>query len=127
MSKAFLMLSMLAATLSIGSPAMALPKPTDAVESESARPTFSRKQIHDFAAALVEIYRIRQALEIQSGKAPPQAREALATQADTLIAGVIERHGLDQPTFNAISGEVEKNHALRRQIRQLVMEERVGF
>ena len=126
MSKA-LMLSILVATLLVGGPAMALPKPAYAVEGESESPTFSRKQIHDFAAALVEIYRIRQALKIQSEKAPPQASEALATQAATLIAEVLERHDLDQPTFNAISGEVEKNRALRRQVRQLVMEERVGF
>lgn len=127
MSKA-LMLSILVATLLVAGPAMALPeKPTDAIESESTSPTFSRKQIHDFAAALVEIYRIRQALKIQSEKAPPQALEALAAQATTLIAGVIERHDIDQPTFNAISGEVEKNRTLRRQVRQLVMEEQVGF
>lgn len=127
MSTAFLVLPFLMATSLIGGSAMAVPNPTDAAESASANQTFSRKQIQDFAAALVEIYRICQALEIQSTKAPPQAREALATQANTLIAGVIERHDLDRPTFNAMSGEVERNRALRRQVRQLVMEERVGF
>jgi len=103
--------------------------PTAAVHAQALAPAgetangrLSTQQIYDYAMALAEIERIRKAV----ADAPADQRPLLAAQAKAAIAAALERRGLDAARFNAISAEVEREHALRDQVRQIMMRDALG-
>lgn len=85
------------------------------------------RDLHNYAGALFEVLIIEHAYSQRASVESPGIRQQLRAMADSEIARVMARHDLDARRFNAISGTVEQDARLRRQVRQLVMEKKVGF
>ncbi|WP_198351091.1 DUF4168 domain-containing protein [Flavisphingomonas formosensis] len=90
--------------------------------AKTGAPTLTAQQIRDYALALGEIQTIRKAV----ADAPADQRPLMAAQAKTAIAAALERRGMDVISFNTISAEVEREHGLRSQVRQIMMQGVMG-
>jgi hypothetical protein len=84
---------------------------------------YSASDLRNYSETLVEVIRIRQALAAQEVSSPKTDHSLLASDAAAKIARVLDRHGLDRSTFNAISARVERQPAMRSQVNQMVMDE----
>lgn len=89
--------------------------------------TFSNRQIHAYASTLLEIQKIRQTVSFRIGSLPENEADLLKERAQAEMMQALSRHGLDVVTFNAISSAVDKQRALRREVRQLMMEEKLSI
>ncbi|WP_323810773.1 DUF4168 domain-containing protein [Sphingobium baderi] len=89
--------------------------------------TFSNRQIHAYASALLEIRKIRQTVSFRIGGLPENKADLLKERAQAEMMQALRRHGLDVATFNAISSAVDKQRALRREVRQLMMAEKLSI
>jgi len=86
-------------------------------------PQFSPRQIHGYAAALLEIQKMQQMLAARTAKLGPEQATVLKSRAQSEMIQIVKRHGLDLPDFNAISVEVERQRRLAHQVKQLMMEQ----
>lgn len=86
-------------------------------------PQFSPRQIHGYAAALLEIQKMRQMLSARTARLGPKQAAIVKSRAQSEMIQIVKRHGLDLPDFNAISVEVERQRRLRHQVKQLMMEQ----
>lgn len=88
-----------------------------------ASPQFLPRQVHAYAAALLEIQKMRQMLSARTAKLEPEQAATLKHRAQSEMIQIVKRHGLDLPDFNAISVEVERQQRLRHRVKQLMMEQ----
>ncbi|KKW90534.1 DUF4168 domain-containing protein [Sphingobium chungbukense] len=88
---------------------------------------FSNRQIHAYASTLLEIQKIRQAVSFRIDSLPQDKADLLQERAKAEMMQALSRHGLDVATFNAISSAVDKQRSLRREVRQLMMEEKLSI
>ncbi|GAA0332182.1 hypothetical protein GCM10009087_47990 [Sphingomonas oligophenolica] len=86
----------------------------------------TREQLHDYAAALVEVEGLQQAVAAQLAKLAPADRQTLVRQSNAQMMSIVRRHGFDSKTFNAVSKAVESQPDLRREVRQEMMEKVMG-
>ena len=93
----------------------------------SAPASYSQRQIHDYASALFKVLTVKRMAEAQVKTAAPAERQLIEQQAQAAIDTILARHGLNDDSFNRLSAAIERQPALRRQVRQLVMEERLGY
>lgn len=84
---------------------------------------FSPRQIHAYAAALLEIQKMRQVLSARTANLEPEQAAILKSKAQSEMIRIVKRHGLDLSGFNAISIEVERQLRLRHKVKQLMMEQ----
>lgn len=97
-----------------------------AFDREAGR-QFSREQLHNYALALLQIEKIKEALASEVTSMRPDARAGLEAQSNAQIAQILDRRELDVVTFNAISAQLERSRSLRQQVRQTMMQELIGF
>ncbi|AJR26994.1 MULTISPECIES: DUF4168 domain-containing protein [unclassified Sphingobium] len=108
----------------VAAPVSASNRGHSAQEDPAVGPTqFSARQIHAYAAALLDIQKMRQSLSAQAAKLAPEQAAILKNKAQSEMIAIVERHGLDLPGFNAITTEVERQRRLRHEVRQLMMEQ----
>lgn len=79
---------------------------------------YSASDLRNYSETLVAVIRIRQALAAQEANSPKADPSMLESDAAAKIAKVLDRHGLDRATFNAISARVESQSAVRSQVNQ---------
>ncbi|EQB01204.1 DUF4168 domain-containing protein [Sphingobium sp. Ndbn-10] len=91
--------------------------------SNDGTSTVSRRQIHAYASALLELQKMRQAVAARAAKLEPQEASLLKKKAQAEMIQIVEKHGLDLASFNAISSQIEQHRRLQRQVKQLMMEE----
>lgn len=90
-------------------------------------PMPSELQLRNYAASLIAIEPIQTALTSQSDALSPDKRQALEDEARRRIGQILARNELDIAAFNAISTRIEHSPVLQRRVRQLVMEQKIGF
>ncbi|WP_162248248.1 MULTISPECIES: DUF4168 domain-containing protein [unclassified Sphingomonas] len=90
-------------------------------------PSYSQRDIHQYASALFEILAVRRVADGRLKAAPAAERPLIQRQAQTAMTTILAKHGLDEASFNRITAEVQRRPALRRDVRQQVMREGVGF
>jgi hypothetical protein len=89
--------------------------------------TFSQREIHDYASALFKVLTVKRTAELRWKTASPAERAELRKQAQAAIEAVLARYGFTEASFNQLSGAIEHQPALRRQVRQMVMREGLGY
>lgn len=99
----------LALALSAGA-AMAQTTPAQPPAAAGAA-TYTEAQLQAFAAASLEIDPISRSL--------PNASEPQRAQAATQIRGILQRHGIDSATYNAIAARAQSDSALAARISAL--------
>lgn len=92
------------------------PSPTGAGE-------ISPRQIHAYASALLEIQKMKQVVAARAAKLEPGKATLLKSEAQTEMLRIVQKHGLDLASFNAISAQVEQHRRLRHEVKQLMMEQ----
>lgn len=102
-------------------------RPLDLAKNASATPAYKVQQLRAYAEALLQISRIRRDLNTQLANMPGADRSVLTDAANAQIAQTLERHDLDVAQFNLMSAQVDSNRPLRREVRQFLMEDRIGF
>lgn len=95
--------------------------------NKSSPETFSPREVHAYASALLEIQKVRQAVAFRADDLSDKDAALLKERARSEMMQAVARHGLDLPTFNAISNAVDSKRSLRREIRQLMMEEKLAI
>lgn len=108
--------------LCVATPAMSEAAALSTVSSISK---FTSQQIHDYALALLQILQVRKTATSQGVAISSDAQPRM--QASSQIAQILDRNDLDGATFNAISSDAETQRSLRRQVRQTMIHELVGF
>jgi hypothetical protein len=105
------------------SPAFASSGGQSVAASTVAAPKFSPQQIHAYASALLEIQKMKQILSGRVAKLEPGKAALLKSETQAEMIRVVQKHGLDLESFNAISDEIEQRRNLRHQVKQLMMEQ----
>jgi hypothetical protein len=85
------------------------------------------EELRNYAEALIEVRRVQTSLSAALAQAPPAAAPMLRQQANYTVGEVLRRHGIAFPRFNQISRQVDRNAAIRRTVRQFVMQARLGI
>ena len=88
---------------------------------------YSAREIRDYASALFEVLTLRRIADLRWRSASRAERPFLRRQASAAISAILSRHGFSSDGFNRMSAAVERQPALRREVRQLVMREGLGF
>lgn len=107
----------------IASPAFASSGGQSVAASTVAAPKFSPRQIHAYASALLDIQKMKQILSGRVVKLEPDKAALLKSEAQAEMIRIVQKHGLDLASFNAISAEIEQHRKLRHQVKQLMMEQ----
>jgi hypothetical protein len=105
------------------SPAFASSGGQSAAASTVTAPKFLPRQIHAYASALLEIQKMKQILSVRVAKLEPDKATLLKSEAQAELIRVIQQHGLDLESFNAISAEIDQHPNLRHQVKQIIMEQ----
>ncbi|CCW19717.1 hypothetical protein EBBID32_40870 [Sphingobium indicum BiD32] len=97
------------------------------ISGDGAAGTVSDRQIHAYASALLEIEKVRQSVSFRAEKLPQDQAALLKSRAQAEMIRILGRHDLDAETFNRISARVDEQRRLRREVKQLMMEERLAI
>lgn len=112
--------------LVLSTSAMAAQQPVKMPQAAAADMVPDR-QIHAFASALLEIEKIKQAVSFRAAKLTPDEAALLKSRSQAEMIRILKRHDLDVPTFNRISARVDEQRRLRREVKQLMMEEQLAI
>lgn len=112
--------------LVLSTSAMAAQQPVKMPQAAAADMVPDR-QIHAFASALLEIEKIKQAVSFRAAKLTPDEAALLKSRSQAGMIRILKRHDLDVPTFNRISARVDEQRRLRREVKQLMMEEQLAI
>lgn len=118
-------MKVMVAALGAGLAVLSVP-PAIAATISSAQ-GIAQGDIRQYASALFQILSIRKIADQHWQSATLAQRPVLRRQASAAIATVLARHGLSPSRFNEITAAVESQPALRRQVRQHVMRESLGY
>lgn len=117
------------AILAAAAIAAALPSPRSSTTyvSRSLPATVTPEELHNYAETLVAVRKIQRNLKDALAQAPAAAAPALRHQADVAIAETMLQHNLLTARFNRISQQVDRDPAVRRTVRQYIMQEQLGI
>ena len=117
------------AILSAAAVAALLPSPhfSTPYVSRSLPAAVTAEELRNYAETLVEVRKIERNLKAALAQSPADAAPALRRQADVAIAEALLRHELRTARFNQISQQVDSDPAVRRTVRQFVMQEQLGI
>ena len=109
-------------------PGYAAPLPQNAkAPTTDAATAFSDRQVHAYASALLEIEKMKRAVQFRAAKLSIDQAALLKSRASTEMMNILARHDLDVETFNQISAQVDKQRRLRHKVKQLMMEEQLSI
>ncbi|PJG48897.1 DUF4168 domain-containing protein [Sphingobium sp. SJ10-10] len=97
------------------------------VLANDAATAFSDRQVHAYASALLEIEKMKRAVQFRAAKLSIDQAALLKSRASAETMNILARHGLDVETFNQISAKVDKQGRLRHKVKQLMMEEQLSI
>ena len=92
-----------------------------------AATAFSDRQVHAYASALLEIEKMKRAVQFRAAKLSMDQAASLKSRAGAEMMNILTRHDLDVETFNQISAKVDKERRLRHKVQQLMMEEQLSI
>jgi hypothetical protein len=120
------------ALLSAAAVAAVLPNPRVFTTPYATRPmpgglSASPEELRNYAEALIEVRRIQTVLAAALAQAPAAAAPTLQGQANYAVGEILRRRSIASARFNQISLQVDRNPAIRRTVRQFVMQERLGI
>lgn len=93
----------------------------------SAPVAYSPREIHDYASALYQILAVRRMSADRKKGADSATRAKLDQQTRASIARILDHFGFTEQRFNQISATINHQQALRREVRQLVMSQGLGY
>jgi hypothetical protein len=112
--------------------AAVLPSPRTLIEPYTVRQLdggdpVTQGELRNYAKALIEVHRVRDALADAVARAPSAEAAGLSHHAAVDAAAILLQHDIDRQRFNQIGYQIDHNAALRRTVRQFVMQERVSL
>jgi GTP1/Obg family GTP-binding protein len=111
----------LVATLTLSAAqAIAQPQPQQHQDAQAVSQKFDRQTLGRYAAVSGEVGKIQSefAQKLQTAPDQEQAME-VQREATRKMASIIEAQGLDVPTFNKISYQIQVDPALRQEVEQI--------
>lgn len=115
------------ASATLGAALTAVAAPVAGAMPIASQATIAQSEIRQYASALFQIMSIHKIADQRWQRAEPAERPVLRRQASAAISAILDRHGLSQSRFNQITAAVERQPALRRDVRQRVMREGLGY
>lgn len=109
------------ASATLGAALTAVAAPVAGAMPIASQATIAQSEIRQYASALFQIMSIHKIADQRWQRAEPAERPVLRRQASAAISAILDRHGLSQSRFNQITAAVERQPALRRDVRQRVM------
>lgn len=107
--------------------ALPSPHPSDSYVAKTLPAAVTPEELRNYAETLVAVRKIQRNLKDALTTVPADAVPELRRQADVAIAEVLLRHELPMARFNQISQKVDSDPAVRRTVRQFVMQQQLGI